>query len=82
MMRWWLAVLRLCAHPHTRRERDAQDVLELVCDRCGRRVPALARTDAERLEMAQRFPPPRTPTATTLPARKRTNVEAFRTAAR
>jgi len=43
----WLRALFSCSHAHCyleRRARDGVAVLHLVCDRCGRAVPAIDRT--------------------------------------
>jgi hypothetical protein len=52
-----LRLVGVCFHSHRRRERDDDQVLWLVCEACGHRVPALERTDEERDAMLDRWPP-------------------------
>lgn len=47
-----------CRHRHDRRERDAKGRLVLVCEACGRSVPAIERTTRERKAMTKRYPAP------------------------
>jgi len=54
-MRTWQI---LCDHPHTFRERLPDGQVILVCHTCGRRAPAIVRTDDERAAMRARFPDP------------------------
>ena len=58
-MTWLRRLLSLfgCAHQHTIRERDECGVLWFLCQRCNRRVPAIARTVQERRRMLKQFKP-------------------------
>ena len=54
---WLCRLMGLCLHPHDLRVREDDGSLSFVCARCGRKVPAFARTEAERQQMAAKFPP-------------------------
>lgn len=56
-MRWLLGFFGVCQHAHYRRERTKKGALLLVCDNCGRTVPAIERTAKERKQIAERFTP-------------------------
>lgn len=57
MIRFLLSLFGLCPHVHDRRERSADGRLDLVCEACGRRVPALQRDASEIRAMRKKFKP-------------------------
>lgn len=56
-MGWLLSFFGFCQHEHYRRERNRVGALLLVCDDCGRTVPAIQRTNKERRDILRRFAP-------------------------